>query len=222
MDGIQMTERILDLTQEIVSLLTGEDNKVVSEGSCRTQISSTEPPPHSLTHATNNEQKILELTNKIIQLLTGEVPIRCEDVTVYFSMEEWEYLEGHKDLYKDVMMDTHQPLSSLDLPTQCLQLKEDRNLITQRILDLAQKAISLLTGEDYIMLKNLGEYDSPIRSPHVSEGPCRTHISSLEPPPHSLIHERNHSQKILELTNKIIQLLTGETVAGLHLIYKVV
>ncbi|KAM8923967.1 gastrula zinc finger protein XlCGF66.1-like [Pelodytes ibericus] len=116
-DGIQMTERILDLTQEIVSLLTGEDcitkkpasSLNGSEGSCRTQFPTMETLPHSLI---NNDQKILELTNKIIQLLTGEVPIRCEDVTVYFSMEEWEYLEGHKDLYKDVTMENHQPLSS--------------------------------------------------------------------------------------------------------------
>ncbi|KAM8924000.1 LOW QUALITY PROTEIN: uncharacterized protein RCH25_008754 [Pelodytes ibericus] len=120
-DRGRIAERILNITLEIIYLLTGEDSIVmkklgssphVSKESCRTQISSTEPPPHSLIHERNNDQKILELTNKIIQLLTGEVPIRCEDVTVYFSMEEWEYLEGHKDLYKDVMMETHQTLSS--------------------------------------------------------------------------------------------------------------
>ncbi|XP_063805735.1 oocyte zinc finger protein XlCOF7.1-like [Pseudophryne corroboree] len=125
-DRSQMTEKILNLTLEIIYLLIGEQYTVarktsgetpsshpsVSGGLSRTQSPIPVPPPHSLTHERHNDQKILELTNKIIQLLTGEVPIRCEDVTVYFSMEEWEYIEEHRGLYKDVMMENHRTLTS--------------------------------------------------------------------------------------------------------------
>ncbi|XP_056387625.1 oocyte zinc finger protein XlCOF7.1-like [Hyla sarda] len=125
----QMTDRILNLTLEIIYLLTGEDyvpakksSELVTPSPCprvseevsRTQSPSTVSPTPSRTQDKSNEQKILDLTNKIIQLLTGEVPIRCQDVAVYFSMEEWEYLDGHKDLYKDVMMETHKSLTSPD------------------------------------------------------------------------------------------------------------
>ncbi|XP_073415602.1 uncharacterized protein [Dendrobates tinctorius] len=123
-DRDKMAERILHLTLEILFRLTGEDYTVVkktSRGRCQAPVSEgwgrplspiTGPPPHPLVHEDINVQKILELTYKMIELLTGEVPIRCQDVTVYFSMEEWEYIEGHKDLYKDVMMEVPQPLTS--------------------------------------------------------------------------------------------------------------
>ncbi|XP_073538277.1 oocyte zinc finger protein XlCOF8.4-like [Phyllobates terribilis] len=129
-DRDKMAERILHLTLEILFWLTGEDYTVVKKTSsdrCQDPVSEwwgrplspiTGPPPHTLIHEDINDQKILELTYKMIELLTGEVPIRCEDVTVYFSMEEWEYLEGHKDLYKDVMMEVPQPLTSPDLSSK--------------------------------------------------------------------------------------------------------
>ncbi|XP_069610854.1 zinc finger protein 850-like [Ranitomeya imitator] len=126
----KMAERKLHLTLEILFRLTGEDYTVVKKTSsdrCHDPVSEewgrplspiTEPPPHPLIHEDINDQKILELIYKMIELLTGEVPIRCQDVAVYFSMEEWEYLEGHKDLYKDVMMEVPQPLTSPDLSSK--------------------------------------------------------------------------------------------------------
>ncbi|XP_073403972.1 uncharacterized protein [Dendrobates tinctorius] len=123
-DRDKMVEKILHLTLEILFRLTGEDYTVVKKTSserCQIPVSEglgrplspiTGPPPHPLIHEDINDQKILELTYKMIELLTGEVPIRCEDVAVYFSMEEWEYLEAHKDLYKDIMMEVPQPLTS--------------------------------------------------------------------------------------------------------------
>ncbi|XP_075207105.1 gastrula zinc finger protein XlCGF66.1-like [Anomaloglossus baeobatrachus] len=120
----KMAERIVQLTLEILFQLTGEDYTVVKKTSskcCKDPVSEggerplspiAGPPPHSLIHEDINDQKILELTYKMIELLTGEVPIKCQDVAVYFSMEEWEYLEGHKDLYKDVMMKVPQSLTS--------------------------------------------------------------------------------------------------------------
>ncbi|XP_075206931.1 oocyte zinc finger protein XlCOF8.4-like [Anomaloglossus baeobatrachus] len=129
-DRDKMAERILHLTLEILFRLTGEDYTVVKKTSserCQDPVSEgwgrplspiTGPPPHPLIHEDINDQKILELTYKMIELLTGEVPIRCQDVTVYFSMEEWEYLEGHKDLYKNVMMEVPQPLTSPDLSSE--------------------------------------------------------------------------------------------------------
>ncbi|XP_075180902.1 gastrula zinc finger protein XlCGF66.1-like [Anomaloglossus baeobatrachus] len=107
-----MTEQILDLTLEIVALLTGEDYTVVKKSDkCVTpdpdhQVSGRgrkkqspikKTPPSSLTIPGDNEQKIVEIINKILRVLTGEVPVRCEDVTVYLSVDEWEYIEGHKD-----------------------------------------------------------------------------------------------------------------------------
>ncbi|XP_077341397.1 uncharacterized protein LOC143986864 [Lithobates pipiens] len=110
-DRSHMTEKILNLTLEIIYLLTRERFPIVKSGD---HMTTTVPPCDSLKPERHNMEKILEVTKKMMELLTGEVPIRCQDVTVYFSMEEWEYLEGHKDLYKDVMMDNQPPLTSPD------------------------------------------------------------------------------------------------------------
>ncbi|XP_044151894.1 oocyte zinc finger protein XlCOF7.1-like [Bufo gargarizans] len=129
-DRSHMTESILNVILEIIYLLTGEvyvpvknsnnenmASSPVSGG--RIQTTVMEPTPSSLLHDRSYEQKILDLTNMIIELLTREVPIRHQDVTVHFSMKEWEFIEGHKDLYKDILMEMdHQPLNSPDGSTK--------------------------------------------------------------------------------------------------------
>ncbi|XP_075187588.1 uncharacterized protein LOC142258916 [Anomaloglossus baeobatrachus] len=240
----------------------------VSEGWGRPLSPITGPPPQPPIHEDINDQKILELTYKMIELLTGEVPIRCQDVTVYFSMEEWEYLEGHQDLYKDVMMEVPQPLTSPVLsskrttpercprpllPQDCKQedpdvpqdhqgedlphinttetyvrgderskeeiltgdcaenflsrMDMDRDTMAERILHLTLEILFRLTGEDYTVVKKTSS--ERCQAP-VSEGWGRPLSPITGPPPHPPIHEDINDQKILELTYKMIELLTGE------------
>ncbi|XP_040275941.1 gastrula zinc finger protein XlCGF66.1-like [Bufo bufo] len=108
MDPKEISRRILDFTLEIIYLLSGEDYTVVKKTSVDCVHDSGGLPSQPLIH----EQKILELAHKITELLTGEVHVRCQDVAVYFSLEEWEYIEGHKDLYKDGLMEDQRPLAS--------------------------------------------------------------------------------------------------------------
>ncbi|XP_073467876.1 gastrula zinc finger protein XlCGF66.1-like [Aquarana catesbeiana] len=136
-DRSHMTEKILNFTMEIIYLLTGERFPLVKSGD---HMTITVPPCDSLKPERHNMQKILEVTKKMMELLTGEVPIRCQDVTVYFSMEEWEYLEGHKDLYKDLMVDNRQNLNFV---------KDVRKEFpwNETILNLTLEILSLLTRE---------------------------------------------------------------------------
>ncbi|XP_077107074.1 uncharacterized protein LOC143764886 isoform X1 [Ranitomeya variabilis] len=112
-DGNHVTKRILKLTLEIICLLTGEEYTLVKKfGEYVSLKSIMDPELQSWAHERKNDQKILELTKKITELLTEEVPLRCEDIMVCFTMEEWEYVEGHMDLYKSVMMEKPETVPS--------------------------------------------------------------------------------------------------------------
>ncbi|XP_075114496.1 oocyte zinc finger protein XlCOF29-like [Leptodactylus fuscus] len=83
---------------------------------------------------------------------------------------------------------------------------KDRKPVAERILALTLEIICLLTGEDYTVVKKTsGERATSNSRPHLSGGwsRARGHITKSR---QSLIHE----QKILDLTNQIIELLTGE------------
>ncbi|XP_066461355.1 zinc finger protein 135-like [Eleutherodactylus coqui] len=219
-DRNKMARNVSNLSLEILFQLTGQDYTVVKKTSsdgCRVPACDgwgrplspiTGPPPHPLIHENITVQKILELTNKMIELLTGEVPIRCQDVAVYVSMEEWEYLEDHKDLYKEAMMETRQPLPSpVPYTIDSSKMEKDRNKMAESVLNLTLEILFQLIGEDYTVVKKTSS--DGCRDP-VCDGWERPRSPIMGPPSHPLIHEDINVQKILELTNKMMELLTGE------------
>ncbi|XP_069606422.1 zinc finger protein 25-like [Ranitomeya imitator] len=266
-DRQKMVEKILHLPLEILFRLTGEEYTVVKKTSselCQNPVSEgwgrplspiTGSPTHPLIYESINDQKILELVYKMNELLTGEVPIRCQDVAVYFSMEEWEYLEEHKDLYKDVMIEVPQPLTSPVvsskrttpercprplLPQDCNQenatdllyhevptilnpltrdlyrrifligpsrMDRSSDKIAESVLHLTLEILFRLTGEDYTVVKKI--FSERCQAP-VTEGWGRPLRPIMGPIPHCLKHAEVNDLKILELTYKMIELLTGE------------
>ncbi|XP_073497902.1 uncharacterized protein [Phyllobates terribilis] len=142
-ETMEKAEAILNHTLEIICLLTTEDYILVkreADGdecvySLRTAEVHHDGPDSSATPSDlsftllglqdRNQKKILELTNQMIRLLTCEVPLKCQDVAVYFSKEEWEYLEGHGEHYnykrtgeaKDPLSMNHQDIDR-SLPAQ--------------------------------------------------------------------------------------------------------
>ncbi|CAI9548822.1 unnamed protein product [Staurois parvus] len=103
-DQSHMTEKILNLTLEIIYLLTGERFPLLKSGD---HMTITVPPCDSLNPERHNMQKILEVTKKMMELLTGEsgnlgddnIDVKeeyKEEDEEYGEMEEFS--EGHKDM----------------------------------------------------------------------------------------------------------------------------
>lgn len=96
----QLGGKILDITLEIICLVTGENCSVVKTSGevvapCGIGNRTTALPMPLAVY--EKDKKILELTNKIIELLTRE-----------------EYLKEREGPYKDNKMNDLQPLTSLD------------------------------------------------------------------------------------------------------------
>ncbi|KAM4033974.1 uncharacterized protein ACNLHF_020691 isoform 2-T2 [Anomaloglossus baeobatrachus] len=209
----ERSKKILHLSLEIIYLLIGDEYTVVRKipDNCvttrcpqvlgvrhTTQSPIAEPPPHSLIPE-YSEQKILDLTNKMIELLTGEVPIRCQDVTVHFSMEEWEYVEEHKDLYRDVMMEDHQQPTSPDgsswqnepkrcpspLYSQDCPEEEDHSFPQDQDEDLRNLKIKIVDEEEEMDLRN--------------DQPCKEENIPVEISPDG--HNKDLGQRLFSATN---------------------
>ncbi|XP_072279625.1 oocyte zinc finger protein XlCOF8.4-like isoform X2 [Pyxicephalus adspersus] len=102
-DRSHVTQRILNLTLEIIHLLTGESLPLVKSGD---QVTITLPPFHSMKPKRQNMQKILEVIHKMIGLLTGES--EC-NVTLKEEIDDDDVVElsaGHKDLNKDILRES--------------------------------------------------------------------------------------------------------------------
>ncbi|XP_063290560.1 oocyte zinc finger protein XlCOF8.4-like isoform X3 [Pelobates fuscus] len=80
---------------------------------------------------------------------------------------------------------------------------------TKRVLNITLEIVYLLIGVDYIEVKKHIEHIPYSRIPSMAVF-CRSQKPKHVSAPPSLIHERTNEQKILELTNQIIELLTGE------------
>ncbi|PIO31417.1 hypothetical protein AB205_0198780 [Aquarana catesbeiana] len=93
--------KILNLTLEIIYLLTGEDCTVVKKTSDDGQSPVLVFPPPSLISKIKTKQKILEVIDRITELLTREVP-------------SWKYVEECKDLYEDEKMESQHSFLSPD------------------------------------------------------------------------------------------------------------
>ncbi|XP_002936841.1 zinc finger protein 2 homolog isoform X1 [Xenopus tropicalis] len=127
-DKKKMTERIVNHALEIIFLLTGEEYIIMKKNA-----------PQS------------------IHLLTGEVHIKSGDAAVYFSTEEWEYIERHKESYKDVMMET---LGTLGIPTS----KTSGKIVTEVASDKEQKEESFAIRRLDTEVQEIKENSGPGRS----------------------------------------------------------
>ncbi|XP_073542330.1 uncharacterized protein [Phyllobates terribilis] len=223
-DKAEMAEKLLDLTMEIVNLLTGEDCVIMKktdqsvslgkpgpEGWSKTQNRITVRLPHSVKHERSNDERILALTYKIIHLLTGE---------------EWKYLED-KNQYKD-MTENQQSVKSQDRPSsrntpeRCSsplgsqsfeqendnsQEHQDENLLNIKV-EVVDEDEEYISG-DHICTNEESATDRsavfrPNRSNHGQDTNVDLSAIGME------IDKAEMAEKLLDLTMEIVNLLTGE------------
>ncbi|XP_069837024.1 oocyte zinc finger protein XlCOF6-like isoform X2 [Dendropsophus ebraccatus] len=242
-DRKPVTEKILNVTLEIIYLLTGEDYLIVKkvsyedEGWGKAQLPNVAPSPHSLMNERRNEQKVLEISNMIIHLLTGEVPMRCQDSAIHFSVQEWEYLEEHRDLYENFMTEERQPFTCLEQSSMRRipgtfpysvyspdHLEGNLNVpLDEQAEDLPDIKVEVVTEEEEMYVRfdqQFKRVEIPIGIRTVQNPPAlitphsllyKTLLLSLASPPYN--NKKKMAESILNLFMEIIYLLTEENYA---------
>ncbi|KAE8585517.1 hypothetical protein XENTR_v10021338 [Xenopus tropicalis] len=95
-------------------------------------------------------EKILELGCKIIQLLTGEL-----------FLKEWKYFEEHRNYYRDVITENHQPLNSMgysNVTPENLQIKQEESSLLKKFKD-SQNEIHEVSSQAHLNVNPADELD---------------------------------------------------------------
>ncbi|XP_077346077.1 uncharacterized protein LOC143989683 [Lithobates pipiens] len=181
-DRSHMTEKILNLTLEIIYLLTGERFPPMKSGD---HMTITVPPCDSLKPERHNMEKILEVTKKMMELLTGESgTLRDCKVVVLEEIKEEddedgvmeEFLKEHKDLYQDTMVESS---SYRNPPERCPRPLYSRDS-TQEDHTIPHHHQSGNLGDDNIDVKE--EYKEEDEEYGVLEKFSEGHKDVMEPP----------------------------------------
>ncbi|XP_068112365.1 uncharacterized protein [Hyperolius riggenbachi] len=146
------TQRILNLTLEIIYLLTGEDYEVVkktsgellSPRSLPHDVSLTTVPPSHPLSAERKETKILEVIHKMIELLTGEDKEKShikeeethvmidqrttEDASMMGTIKREEEMDARSDLLSTQDVDMNEMSMNLTI-SQPYQVKEEQTYV---------------------------------------------------------------------------------------------
>ncbi|XP_068115181.1 zinc finger protein 25-like [Hyperolius riggenbachi] len=175
-DQSNMTERVFNLTVEIISLLTGKRFCPVKSGD---HVTIMVPPPQSLISVKHNMQKILELTRKMMELVL---------------IEERQHFDEHKDLQKDTLLENQSPLTTLDgssnraPPERCTGSLYSWNYpwedltISQQYSEEEMIHVKVVVKEEEDEISVTGKQEGDMRASkeiHIAPSPCITNHSRV-------------------------------------------